>query len=221
MDLGQIRSRIRGNIIFFTFVSCFGLACEQSKSTQPKRAVATISNTPNTEEKPATAPVVVEPKTKLVSTSSVCAAGFDEAASHIENQLFPLRIPSCLRALGTACPLLSDAIRRAALKAAAQDSDSRSKTLYETIKRRLSPDCKQVAATDSAEKLGEECYEKRADLSSRLISDMDAGIFAFYLVVEEELKTKKLYDKNSRRILLNLLLTSAMEGEKKKRKKRR
>ena len=50
---------------------------------------------------------------------------------------------------------------------------------------------------------------------------MDAGIFAFYLVVEEELKAKNLYDKNSRRILLNLLLTSAMEGEKKKRKKRR
>ena len=168
-----------------------------------------------------TAVVKNEPQTKLVSTSSVCAAGFDEAASHIENQLFPLRIPSCLKAIGTACPLLSEAIRIAASSAAAQNSELRSQTLYEAVKRRLSPDCNVVKAHDSAEKLGENCYERRHDLSSRLIADMDAGIFAFYLVVEEELKTKKLYDKNSRRILLNLLLTSAMEGEKKKRKKRR
>ena len=218
MDLDQALSiRTRFTVVLIAVFSC--LACQQATVPNQLHPDAKTGKGTKPLKKQEAAPA--EPVTKLVSTSSVCAAGFDEAASHIENQLFPIRISSCLRAIGTACPLLSDGIRRAALKAASQDSDVRAKTLYETIKRRLSPDCKAVSATDSAEKLGADCYRNRADLSSRLISDMDAGIFAFYLVVEEELKAKKLYDKNSRRILLNLLLTSAMEGEKKKRKKRR
>jgi|GEM_PF-6217462 len=218
MDLDQTLSiRTRFTVILIAVFSC--LACQQTTVPAELHPDAKTGKSTQPHKKQGAKPG--EPITKLVSTSSVCAAGFDEAASHIEKQLFPLRIPSCLKAIGTACPLLSDAIRRAASNAAVQKSEVMSQTLYEAVKRRLSPSCNAVKATDSAEKLGESCYGKRHDLSSRLIADMHAGIFAFYLVVEEELKTKKLYDKNSRRILLNLLLTSAMEGEKKKRKKRR
>jgi hypothetical protein len=197
-------------------------ACTKGPPTQTSaHEVEKPAAEPATQKATKTSTIKKLVETKTSSLAETCAAGFDEALTMIEEQSFPFRIASCLSAIASACPLLSDAVIRAASQASTQPRKKRAQILYDAIKNRLPTDCRAKDPSDSADSLGTQCYKSRPDLSRSLVSDMDAGTFAFFLVVEEELKEKKVYDRKARRILLNLLLTTAMQGEKQKAKKRR
>jgi hypothetical protein len=221
MDLIGKKSR---TTLIFCLAFASALACSKTQEkvnpAPPSQAKAATQATPKQVAQSATtAPGLVEAKSKTSSVADICNAGFEEALDVIERQDFPFRTGSCLTAIGSSCPVLSDAITRAALKASAEPRKKRSKTLYEAIKNRLPPDCRTKDPSASADSLGKSCINERHDLSPRLVSDMDAGTFSFFLVVEEELKDKNVYGPKARRVLLNLLLTTAMDGEKRKTSK--
>jgi len=190
-----------------------GSATTQAPKSESKKSESAVTASSTMTDKPSAG-------TKTSSVAAICAAGFDEAVQVIERQDVSFRIASCLAAIGSACPALSEAIVRAAKNASAKNHKERAVILYEAIKNRLSADCKPADANASASKLGRACYRNRPDLSSRLIADMDVGTFAFFLVVEEELKSKSLHGDQAKRVLLNLLLSSAMAGEKRNRNKK-
>ena len=210
---------LTSHLAFFRILSfstvLLSLAC-----SKPAAKVEVSASKPAkvAEAKTATSAEKIRP-TETSSIAALCEEGFDEALVVIERQDFPFRIGSGLAAIGSACPQLSDAIIRAAKNASAKNRAQRSAILYEAIKNRLSPHCLKTTPDQSAAKLGSKCYADRPDLSPRLIADMDVGTFAFFLVVEEELKAKNLLGPKAKRVLLNLLLANAMQGEKLKKRR--
>lgn len=144
-----------------------------------------------------------------------CTAGFAEALEAVE-AVEPIdRVRPALAGLGTACPEVLSDLGEAA--AAAQDMERpvRAARLAQAASLSLPPACTTANPLAPAATVVWSCPpQDKLELAEALLQDLDAGTYLYMLAVRARLANADALDANAVRLLDNLVMAAAMEGER-------
>lgn len=101
-----------------------------------------------------------------------------------------------------------------AAKAKKASRVERSRLLAPAALAKLPSECRPEAKESSADRLAQRCPPgKDKELATELLADLDPGTYLFVLAVREQLSSLGVLDAKAERVLDNLVLSAALQGE--------
>jgi len=147
-------------------------------------------------------------------SSGSCADQFKAALPGVEGVDPIRRVTPALAALGTGCPAVLGALGDAAVTGQALDRDDRAAMLAAAAADVLPPACAAPTPVAPAASITWSCPPPEGMvLADQLLGDLDAGTYLFAVAVRARLDGANALDDSAKRLLDNLLLGAALEGE--------
>lgn len=145
---------------------------------------------------------------------ATCRSGLAAALKKVEQSPMEKRLGPALAGIGEGCPVLLGALAAAATEASKAEAAVRSKILSSAATPFLPPTCAARSPSDPALEVSYACPPPDSfELAEPLLEDLDAGTYQFALVLRERLGATGVLDSASDRLLSNLVLAAALEGE--------
>jgi hypothetical protein len=124
------------------------------------------------------------------------------------------RVGLALRSLGDACPGRLGPLALASTQASTLPRAERARVLGEAASLALPPACASSTPGAPAASVAWGCPPPPAmALSPQLLEDLDAGTYLFALAVRSRLDGANRLDANATKLIDNLMLAAALEGE--------
>lgn len=146
--------------------------------------------------------------------SGSCAEQFKAALPAVEGVEPIRRVTPALAGLGNGCPGVLGALGDAAVTAQALDRDDRAAMLASAAADVLPPACAAPTPVAPAAAVTWSCPPPEGMvLADQLLGDLDAGTYLFAIAVRARLDGANALDDSAKRLLDNLILGAALEGE--------
>ena len=143
-----------------------------------------------------------------------CADGFKQALSAVESYEALERVKPALAGLSFACPAVLTDLGEAASKAKELERPERAAALAQAASLALPPACSTTAPLSPAATVVWSCPpQDKLELAEQLLQDLDAGTYLFMLAVRARLANADALDESAKKLLDNLVMAAALEGE--------
>jgi hypothetical protein len=143
-----------------------------------------------------------------------CSADLAKGLAAVESVPTDRRVAPALEALGQGCADLLGPLAEAALQASAMGRERRAEVLAQAAVSELPSDCWVDTGLAPARVVAVRCPLPLGEVvAPALLRHLDSGTYLFYLAVYQRLKEAAALDFQTLRILDNLLLAAALEGE--------
>ena len=143
-----------------------------------------------------------------------CSSEFADGLALVEGVPVDRRVSPALQVLGKGCPHWLGPLGEAALQASTLEREQRAQLLAKATVSELPAGCRAGAPIAPARDLALRCPPPPGEeIAPALLSHLDSGTYLFYLAAYRRLNEAQAVDFCALRILHNLLLAAALEGE--------